>query len=208
METNLIYELVGYAASLLVAISLMMSAIVKLRIVNMIGALAFTLYGVLIGSIPVAAMNAFIVFVNIYYLIKIYRDKTYFELLPASGDNSYLQKFLDFYRESIRSYQPSFSFSDQFNFSLFVLNKMVPVGLLMGHRDGSELKLELDFVIPSHRDFKVGNFMFDENRDYFRDQGIQTVVTSPGNEHHNRYLEKMGFSQINGSYVLNLDAEK
>jgi len=70
METHLIYELIGYAASLLVAISLMMSAIVKLRVVNMIGAFTFAIYGVLIGSIPVAAMNGFIVLINIYFLFK------------------------------------------------------------------------------------------------------------------------------------------
>ena len=208
METNVIYELIGYTASVLVAVSLMMSAIVKLRVVNMLGALTFTLYGILIGSIPVAAMNAFIVFVNIFYLVKIYRDKTYFELMPADNDGNYLTKFLSYYRDSIQTYQPAFSFGKNYNFSLFVLNEMVPVGLLIGNRENDRLKLELDFVIPSYRDFKVGSFLFEENLSYFRDNGIRNITTEPGNDQHNSYLEKMGFRMEDEAYRLTLESVK
>ena len=83
METTVIYEIIGYVASLLVAISLMMSNIIQLRIVNMIGAATFSVYGILIGSIPVAGMNGFIVFINIYYLTKIYSAVEYFRFLRS-----------------------------------------------------------------------------------------------------------------------------
>ena len=36
--------------------------------INLIGALLFTAYGLIINAYPVAAVNAFIVLVNIYYL--------------------------------------------------------------------------------------------------------------------------------------------
>ena len=42
METYVIYEIIGYVASVLVAVSLMMSKIVQLRIVNLIGAATFS----------------------------------------------------------------------------------------------------------------------------------------------------------------------
>ena len=103
METHLIYELIGYTASLLVVLSLMTSAIVRLRVVNMIGAFTFSVYGILIESIPVALMNGIIVGVNIYYLIKIYRDKEYFHLLEEDENSNYTQKFLDFYMKHIKT---------------------------------------------------------------------------------------------------------
>lgn len=68
-------ELFGFAASVIVAISLMMKNIVKLRIANGIGCAMFSAYGFIIGSMPVALMNGFIMFVNIYYLVKIYQEK-------------------------------------------------------------------------------------------------------------------------------------
>ncbi|GAA4897032.1 YgjV family protein [Ferrimonas pelagia] len=72
MEAAVIWEWVGYAASLLVAISLMMSEIKKLRWWNLCGAALFVAYGLAISAYPVALVNGFIVLINIYYLHKIY----------------------------------------------------------------------------------------------------------------------------------------
>jgi len=61
-------EGIGYLASLLVAVSLMMGSMVRLRLLNLVGALAFALYGWLIGSYPVLVVNLFIAGVNVFYL--------------------------------------------------------------------------------------------------------------------------------------------
>ena len=63
-------EFLGYLASTLVAISLMMRSLTKLRVINLSGSLLFTVYGFSIGAYPVAALNAFIVLVNLFYLQK------------------------------------------------------------------------------------------------------------------------------------------
>ncbi|SHI23068.1 YgjV family protein [Ferrimonas marina] len=72
MEAATLWEWVGYLASILVAISLMMSNIKALRWWNMAGAALFVAYGTAISAIPVALVNGFIVLINIYYLYKIY----------------------------------------------------------------------------------------------------------------------------------------
>ncbi|GGA89890.1 YgjV family protein [Ornithinibacillus halotolerans] len=69
-------EWLGYLASLIVLISLLMSSILKLRWINMIGSGLFSLYGFLIGALPVGIMNLGIVFINLYYLVKLYRAKS------------------------------------------------------------------------------------------------------------------------------------
>lgn len=68
MEPVNFLEMVGYTASVLVAISLMMRSLHKLRIINLSGSLLFTVYGFTIGAYPVAVLNAFIVLVNLFYL--------------------------------------------------------------------------------------------------------------------------------------------
>ncbi|PKD44158.1 YgjV family protein [Rhodohalobacter barkolensis] len=205
MEQAVVYELIGYLASLLVAISLMMSAIVKLRIINLIGSLTFTIYGVLINAWPVAFMNAFIVFVNLYYLVKIYRDDQYFELLRTSDESTYLIRFLQFYKDHIKKYQPEFSFKKSYNYSVFVLSDMVPAGLILGNIDeNGTLEMDLDFVIPSYRDFKIGRFMFEKNSQELKKDGIQKIVTPAGNSEHNEYLEKVGFKKTNSTFVKTL----
>ena len=205
MEEAVIYEIIGYLASLLVAISLMMSAIVKLRIINLIGSFTFTVYGILIDAWPVALMNAFIVLVNIYYLVKIYRDDQYFQLLKSSIESSYLNKFLEFYSDHIKKYQPKFSFDKSYNYVVFVLSDMVPAGLVLGNvRDDGTLEMDLDFVIPSYRDFKIVRFLFQSNAARLKEDGIEKIVTPAGSEEHNEYLKKVGFSRQNSSFVKTL----
>lgn len=74
MDNTTIWEWVGYLASVVVAISLMMSNIKKLRWWNLIGAALFVAYGVAIGAYPVALVNFFIVLIDTYYLVKLYRE--------------------------------------------------------------------------------------------------------------------------------------
>ncbi|MGI2206646.1 YgjV family protein [Shewanella baltica] len=74
MDNATIWEWVGYLASVVVAISLMMSNIKKLRWWNLLGAALFVAYGVAIGAYPVALVNFFIVLIDTYYLVKLYRE--------------------------------------------------------------------------------------------------------------------------------------
>lgn len=65
-------EWFGYFSSVLVAISLMMSSPVKLRWLNLAGAVCFTFYGIMIKAYPIAAINLLLIFINSYHLYKLY----------------------------------------------------------------------------------------------------------------------------------------
>jgi len=204
MEAEFLYELLGYLASALIVIALTMSKIVKLRIINMIGAGAFSLYGILIGSIPVALMNGIIVIINIYHLYKIFTAEEYFKLLSVTPDSKYLEAFIDYYEEQIQKFQPGYSFlPDKEGINVFVLRDMVPAGLLIGNlSDKGTLQVELDFVTPPYRDFKIGRYLFRDKIGFFRDQGVKKIVAKPGHKDHNRYLEKVGFKRTDGEFKL------
>ena len=68
-------EMIGYTASLLIAVSITMGSIIKLRTLNFIGALLLGTYGVFIESMPIIILNYFIAITNIYYLWKIFKAK-------------------------------------------------------------------------------------------------------------------------------------
>ncbi|MCI5055977.1 MAG: hypothetical protein MRY83_07695 [Flavobacteriales bacterium] len=65
-----LHEIIGYAASIFVAVSLSMSNMRKLRWLNLIGAATFVIYALVSPQklYPVAIVNAYIAFMNIYYL--------------------------------------------------------------------------------------------------------------------------------------------
>lgn len=196
MDSQLVLEIVGYAASVLVAISLMMSSILKLRVINLVGSMAFVVYGALIGAYPVAVVNLLIVFINLYYLRQMLGSREYFKLLQVRPGAEYLRAFLDFHAAEIQRFLPGFAYvPDQRLLVFFVLRDMVPAGLFIGERRGDgALRVMLDFVIPQYRDFKTGRYLFRDQAHFFRAHGITEIVSAAGSPTHTAYLRRMGFA--------------
>jgi hypothetical protein len=195
MDKHLILELVGYAASILIGVSMMMSSIVRLRIINLLGAATFATYGMLIGAYPVLVLNSFLTVVNIVFLARMLRTKEYFQLLPLKPDSVYLPYFLDFYRRDITRILPDFVYRPSASqLTLFILRDCSPAGVFIAERrpDGV-LRVVLDFVIPHYRDLKIGRFLFVEQAEFFRQQGIKEIVISPRTKEFGSYLVKVGF---------------
>ncbi len=66
-------ELVGSIAGVLIVISMIMSDVFKLRLINLLGTLLFSYYGFVKQVYPVAALNTICAFVNVYHLFRIYK---------------------------------------------------------------------------------------------------------------------------------------
>ena len=206
MDSSFIYEIIGYAASLLVALSLTMKSLQKLRIINMIGAIVFIVYGLLIGAIPVAFLNTLILGVNVYNLWQMWQQKDYFTLMQVRAESSYLKKFLEFYRNEISEFVPTYLFKPaEDQVVVFILRNMLPVGLVIVKPEGDEAHIFLDFVIPGYRDFRAGKFLFEESAEFYRQMGILRLSTAPGSKRHETYLQRMGFKlEENGKYYYEL----
>ncbi len=69
-------EWLGYFAASLVVLSFLVSSKVRtIRLINMLGAIAFLTYGILLKNLPIIIPNAFIMCIQFYYLfIKKERD--------------------------------------------------------------------------------------------------------------------------------------
>ena len=194
MMDQMVLEIIGYVASALVAVSLMMSSLLRLRLINLLGSAAFTVYGALIDAYPVAVVNLLIVFINLYYLRGMLRTREYFRTLEVKPDSEYLHAFLDFYRGQIHRFVPRFTPPPpESSIVLFVLRDLVPAGLLLGRLEGDTLRVHLDFVIPQYRDLKVGRFLFRDRADQLIARGVRSVVSDPGSAAHTAYLERIGF---------------
>jgi len=189
------YEILGYTASILVAAALMMSSIIKLRIISLCGAACFTIYGLLIGAYPVAMLNFFIILIHFYHLHDAFTTKEYFKLLAIQPQSEYLKFFLNFYEREIKQFLPDFSYApSETQMTYFILRDMIPAGLFIAEpRDHETLTIKIDFVIPGYRDFKIGEFLFVEKAEIFRKKGVRKIYSEPGTPKHEGYLRRMGF---------------
>ncbi|MCF8262580.1 MAG: YgjV family protein [Melioribacteraceae bacterium] len=207
MTTAEIYEIIGYAGSLLVAVSLTMKSILKLRIYNLIGALLFTVYGILIGAYPVLAVNGFITIVNIYYLIDLFNTHEKFDLIEIiSKNDGLLQKFVETYNEDIRKFFPKFNSGLLSELKcIMIFRNLIPTGFLLYKlTEPNTAFIEVDYVTPDYRDLKNGKFLFINESDFFKTNGIKKVITQSYHSSHKKYLLNVGFVENNGAYSLEI----
>jgi len=191
-------EWLGYTASFIIVISLLMSSIIRLRWVNLSGAVIFCIYGHLIGSAPVCVSNAMICAIDIYYLYRIYTEKEYFRVLEIKKDDLYLKQFLSYYKNDIEYYFPDFNFGcceDENTVSFYILRNMITAGVFIGKKlDDGSLMVTMDFAVPEYRDFKIGSYIYGENEKYFAHLGYNRFCAETDTVKHQTYLVKMGFS--------------
>lgn len=199
-----ILQFIGYGASIIIATSMTMSSIVKFRWINLAGALLFGTYGVLIGAIPVMILNSFIASVDIFYLIRIYNKKELFDFLEIRGDNKYLLKLLEFYKDDIEKSFPGFVYKPELNtISFLVLRNSAVAGVFLAHNEENNiLKVGLDYVVPQYRDYKNGKYIYHNLREGFIEIGIKHVATKGYNQKHIKYLKKLNFKKDNNDMFV------
>lgn len=199
MNTEVIVETVGYVASALIIVSITQKSILRLRLIGLAGGLTFLVYALIIGAYPIAAVNLVASAIHVWYLRKlISRKDEVFRILHVRPDSLYLAEFLDFYRGEIQGrYQPEFVYEPRpSSITAFVLRDMVPAGLLIGsvEPDGS-FRVDLDFVIPQYRDFRIGHYVFSPDSALLAGIAPTTVWAEASNSDHADYLRRIGFTQ-------------
>lgn len=67
---NVYLELFGYLGTALVLLSMMMTSLTRLRVVNIAGSVITTIYSVLMSAFPVAFLNVGLIIINTVQLIR------------------------------------------------------------------------------------------------------------------------------------------
>ncbi|MBE6959574.1 MAG: hypothetical protein E7448_02490 [Ruminococcaceae bacterium] len=71
---NIYLELFGYLGTALVLLSMMMTSVVKLRIINMTGSVISAIYAVLSNTWPVVLLNLGLIIINTVQLLRLKRS--------------------------------------------------------------------------------------------------------------------------------------
>ncbi len=204
------FEAIGYVASALVVAGLLMTSVLRLRLFGLAGAIVFCAYALLIDAIPVLVTNGAVVFVHVYHLQRILRDRArevYFEVVPWRITGAYVPRFLRFWREDIARFQPDFTGLRDDHKAFIVLRDVVPVGLVLyRHLGDGTARIDLDYVTPAHRDQRAARYVFARGGP-FTEQGIDRVEATGVTDAHRRYLEHVGFVPAGDTYELALTDE-
>lgn len=202
-------EAVGYLGSALVITSLLMTRILRLRVISLMGSTAFLIYGLLIGSVPIVITNVVIMGINTTFLWRATRVTERFSLLEVKPDSRYFEEFLQFHHKDILVHQPDWNgkIGDS-ELTALVLRDMQPAMAIVGTVQEGALELRLDYAIPRFRDYRMGRFLYDSEAKFFLDKNITTISASGQTESHAKYLKKMGYTETEtGRYERSLIQE-
>ncbi len=188
-------EAFGYLGSLVVAGSLMMGNLARLRFFNLLGSGIFVVYSALIGAWPLLAVNAVIVVVDAYFLARLYLKRDYFSINEQlDRELPFVQKFLDFYAADVARFFPDFKLDALAAPRVILVSRnMNPVALFIYSWEGPHvLRIHLDYAVPAFRDLQSIRVLFNNKLEDFRRQGALQFVTV-GAAAHRKYLKRMGF---------------
>lgn len=194
----MIASILGYIASILLAISLMVNNDLKFRWLNTLGCMAFIIYGLFINALPVILTNSLLLLINGYYLVKIYRATEHFDLLEFEPKVSLAKKFLSFYAADIRKYFPAFNGIREIdNLRFVVLRDIVIANMFAAHLDEEgTAKVNLNYTVAKYRDYKVGKFIFEEEKKFLLSKGVKRILyEQPVSPQHEKFLTVMGFQR-------------
>ncbi len=199
-------EAVGYLGSALIVLSLLMTRILRLRVIGLMGSTTFLVYGLLIGAVPIVITNLVIMIINVTFLWRATQVKEWFYLLEVHPESLYLDEFLRFFGDDILAYQPDWSgeVADT-DLILLVLRDMQPAMAIVGTVEDGVMDLRLDYAIPRFRDYRMGRFLYDSNAEFFVDRNVTMISASAHTKHYVGYLKKMGFTEAeSGRYERSL----
>jgi uncharacterized protein with PQ loop repeat len=207
---EMIIPVIGYLASILLAISLLVTNDLKFRWLNTWGCVFFIVYGILINALPIILTNSILFLINLFYLIKIYNAKEDFELIEFKGGEKLVYKFLSFYKEDIAKYFPMYIHDENENKLKFVVLRDLVIAniFIAGLDNNGNAFVELNYTVPKYRDYKVGEFIFNSEQKFLISKGVRSIVYKEvPNKQHERFLKVMGFKKINdaSSYIKHLD---
>jgi len=200
MDKAMLIEMIGYLGSALVVVSMLMSSVIKLRIINAVGSCIFTAYALIIHSYPTAFMNFCLIVINGYNLVKLLRDSRQYDLVETDADDAFVGYFLEHFRDDIKVHFPDFR-PGNYDAVYLVMCSSNPAGILLGSRRGEgSIDVELDYTTPVYRDCSAGKFLYGE----LAKRSVRRLSCSAGGDKHEAYLKKMGFREEQGMFVKDL----
>ncbi|PFG44664.1 inner membrane protein [Isoptericola jiangsuensis] len=204
-------EVFGWVGSILVVWSLTQARVLRFRWMNLAGAVVATAYNAVVGVWPFAAMNAAIAVIDVYWLVRLYReahDAAVYQVVEVDPDDAYLRHVLRVHAEDVARSYPSFHPDDgpQGRAAFLVVRGDETVGVVVLHEgDDGEARVELDWVTPRFRDFTPGEFVH-RSQDLFAAHGFRRVVVVGATERQHEYLGRVGFRPEGDRWVREVGA--
>lgn len=195
---TVVFEIIGYTGAILILLSFLTVSDLKMRILNILGSLAFVMYGLMMKVYPFSFMGLVLIIIQLYHLIHTMKHTDLFTLLPASREEPSFRHFLSYYGDDIARFFPDFHADCAYDMAFMIYLNATPVGIFLANRISEyELEIVLDYAIPRFRDYSIGRFLYRQ----LTHMGYHKAVFHGEYEKHINYLKQMEFTKDGTDYI-------
>ncbi len=193
---NIYLEIFGYIGTALVIVSMMMTSVVKLRVINMCGGLISLIYSIFVNAWPVVVLNACLICINFVQTVRQLTKREAVTLLRVRAKDSSVKYLFDIWQEDALKYYSDLNLQEMNEEEIHILYVGErAVGFIIGTQNGDLFHLNTSYLIPSCRT----NAMTERIFAALRNKGIHTLTSCEFyNQAPNRFLLNMGFEIRDG----------
>lgn len=195
----MIIELIGYIGSIIIVVSMLMTSVIKLRLLNMLGGIIFSVYALMIHSYPTAIMNIVLSIINLVNIHKLMAKEKKYSIVKLNSEDTFLRFFLYQHESDIKIFFPNLEIKRNYDYAYIVCYQSNPVGIFLGMAgEENSIEIKIDYVTPAFRDCSIGSYLYEY---ISARKGISSLIFKKPTEEHRKYLLRMGFIEKDDSYV-------
>ncbi|QWW19201.1 hypothetical protein I6B53_08845 [Schaalia sp. 19OD2882] len=201
------WEIIGWAGSVLVVLSLVVPSVRKFRALNLTGSLIATVYNVVFGIWPYAAMNAVIALIDVHWLWRLHRQgERHYSVCPVGADSALVARFVERHRQGIAGAHPGFASESLAGTCAYLtLCDDEVIGLFILRVDrGGQGRVLLDYVTDRFRDLTPGKVLYADAQ--IRAGGLDRLTVDPTSVTDTDYFRTQGFVEADGLLVRTFEA--
>ena len=152
-NVNLPLEIFGYIGTVLVIVSMLMTSLTKLRIINVCGAIISTIYSIIVGAWPIVVMNICLMCINIFHIVTAYTKRTALTDVTVKDSDASLVHFLNTYEDRIKRdfSEYDLNISDEYEYHLVYLDSRI-IAFFRGKRKAEAFLSDISFILPDSQD--------------------------------------------------------
>lgn len=195
IDSRILLEIFGYIGSALVVVSMLMTSVTKLRIINMCGSVISTIYSVIVGAWPIVIMNGCIMAINFYHVVLSVKDKLELTYAVAKGNDTSVRQFVSLYENVITSKDAAYTSNITENTDALILfNDSEIVSVFAGKIEAECFALDFCYALP---EFEKGAAV--TALEFFKANGISKLCpTSPA---FSKELRRLGIDERDGMLI-------
>ena len=183
MEHKLFFEIIGYSGTILVILSMMMTSLIKLRVINMCGSIFSMIYAIISNTLPIVLMNGALFIINLIQLIRSLNRDLNFSYKKVSTNELCFKHFIEVYINDITKYFKDLIFIGMEEVYLVFIDTEL-VGILVGTTKKDTFDVLVDYAIPKYRDMSIGKYLYPILKKY----NVSKIIQKNNCNQHIKYL--------------------